>query len=118
MAFWKRFFMWDYPRGSVAYDIMVGLILAFIFLTPPALFRDRPLLSKPRDQIVILPGGTNETRFWIEESLIQTIPDEHRLERLSELLTDRTGKARRAVAIEALRSGDDTLQGYAVISRP
>ena len=28
------YFWWTYPRGSVPYDIMVTLILAFIFLAP------------------------------------------------------------------------------------
>ncbi|MCW5963874.1 MAG: hypothetical protein KIT83_07540 [Bryobacterales bacterium] len=118
IALWKRLFMWDYPRGSVAYDLMVGAILAFIFLTPPAVFRDKPLLSKARDEIVMLPGASGETRFWLEESLIQTIPVDHRMERLSELLTERTGMERRAVTLEALRSADDALHGYVVVTRP
>jgi hypothetical protein len=33
---------WSYPRGSLQYDIMVGIILAFIFLTPRHFFRDQP----------------------------------------------------------------------------
>lgn len=30
----KSYFFWTYPRGSFHYDIMVTLILAFIFVTP------------------------------------------------------------------------------------
>ena len=30
----KGYIWWTYPRGSVPYDIMVTVILAFIFLTP------------------------------------------------------------------------------------
>lgn len=36
------FLWWSYPRGSLEYDIMVGIILAFIFLTPRSFFRDQP----------------------------------------------------------------------------
>ena len=36
------FLWWTYPRGSLEYDVMVALILAFIFLTPPRFFRDQP----------------------------------------------------------------------------
>ena len=36
------FLWWTYPRGSLEYDVMVGLILAFIFLTPRQFFRDQP----------------------------------------------------------------------------
>jgi len=30
----KSYFYWTYPRGSFHYDVLVTLILAFIFLTP------------------------------------------------------------------------------------
>ena len=30
----KSYFYWTYPRGSFHYDVMVTLILLFIFLTP------------------------------------------------------------------------------------
>jgi hypothetical protein len=36
------FLWWTYPRGSLEYDIMVGIILAFIFFTPRHFFRDTP----------------------------------------------------------------------------
>ena len=35
----KRFILWDFKRGSWQYDVIVGLILAFIFLTPREVFR-------------------------------------------------------------------------------
>lgn len=30
----KSYFFWTYPRGCFHYDVMVTLILAFIFITP------------------------------------------------------------------------------------
>jgi hypothetical protein len=30
----KSYFFWTYPRGCVHYDVMVTLILLFIFITP------------------------------------------------------------------------------------
>lgn len=36
------FLWWTYPRGTLEYDIMVGVILAFIFFTPRHFFRDQP----------------------------------------------------------------------------
>lgn len=38
----KSFVWWSYPRASLEYDIMVGIILAFIFLVPRSFFHDRP----------------------------------------------------------------------------
>jgi hypothetical protein len=39
----KSYFYWTYPRGSAHYDVMVTLILLFIFVTPQFWdFGDKP----------------------------------------------------------------------------
>jgi hypothetical protein len=39
----KSYFYWTYPRGNVHYDVMVSLILLFIFVTPHLWdFGDKP----------------------------------------------------------------------------
>ena len=39
----KSYFYWTYPRGNVHYDVMVTLILIFIFVTPQVWdFGDKP----------------------------------------------------------------------------
>ena len=38
----KRFLLWSFERGSIHYDIICAIILAFIFLTPPKWLNDRP----------------------------------------------------------------------------
>ena len=43
---------WTYPRGGWQYDIVCGLILAFIFLTPKAVF-DGSAFSQEEDVSVI-----------------------------------------------------------------
>lgn len=43
---------WSYPRGSLQYDIMVAIILAFIFLTPRHFFRDQPRPPHAKPQVV------------------------------------------------------------------
>ena len=50
---------WTYPRGSVHYDIMVTLILAFIFLAPLVInFNDKPTVRAPHQtEIVVRPDG-------------------------------------------------------------
>ena len=45
----KGYLWWTYPRGSVHYDVMVTVILAFIFLAPLWInFRDKPQERPPR----------------------------------------------------------------------
>jgi hypothetical protein len=55
----KGYLWWMYPRGSVPYDIMVTLILAFIFLGPIWInFRDKPVERLPHQtEIVVRPEG-------------------------------------------------------------
>ncbi|MGH9718269.1 MAG: hypothetical protein ACRD4R_16290 [Candidatus Acidiferrales bacterium] len=43
--FWRalgRVFFWSYDRMTWQYDVMVAVILAFLFLTPRHWFHDRP----------------------------------------------------------------------------
>ena len=56
----KRFLLWDYPRACWQYDVMVALILAFVFLTPRELFRDQPRANN----IVMLPAEHGSSQFW------------------------------------------------------
>lgn len=62
----KRGIFWPYERGSWQYDIIVLIILAFIFLTPAGWFHDRPrlLLSDLRHvQGIVEVGHTG--RLWV-----------------------------------------------------
>jgi hypothetical protein len=34
----RSIFVWSYERGTIQYDIICALILAFIFLVPPSCF--------------------------------------------------------------------------------
>jgi hypothetical protein len=109
---WKRFFMWDFPRGSVAYDIKVGAILAFIFLTPTYVFRDQPTLGKAKENIVMLPSSSAGERYWLEGDIVEAIPPQQRVDRLSAIISDRTGKARRVVKLDAMQSHEGAVHGY------
>jgi len=51
-----RVIFWRYQRGSWQYDILCGLILLFIFLTPREVFDGRAFMEHPD------PAGTEEQR--------------------------------------------------------
>jgi len=55
---WKTissFIWWSYDRGSIQYDIMVTLILVFIFLAPRKInFKDKPIERTPHPTRVVL----------------------------------------------------------------
>ena len=51
----RGYFWWTYPRGSVHYDVMVTLILAFIFLAPIWVnFREKPQERPPQQGEVVV----------------------------------------------------------------
>src|SRR5271170_3049447 len=83
----KRFLFWDYPRAGWQYDVMVGLILAFIFLTPRAFFRDQPKASS----VVMLPADRGTTPYWIEPQLLSGVPEAERVARATALVKERGG---------------------------
>ncbi len=43
--FTQRIFIWTYERGTLPYDIICILILAFIFFVPPSCFHKRQYAS-------------------------------------------------------------------------
>jgi hypothetical protein len=56
----KGYLWWTHERGSVPYDVMVTLILAFIFLTPRFIYYgDQPKPDIPPNQIraMVNPAG-------------------------------------------------------------
>ena len=74
----KGYVWWTYPRGSVHYDVMVTVILAFIFLTPLWInFRDKPQERPPHQTEVIVQQDASAVRTGndaeIRESLLRII---------------------------------------------
>ena len=57
----KSYLFWTYPRGSFHYDVMVTLILVFLFVSPRLInYRDRPqeTLTATKD-ILVRANGRN-----------------------------------------------------------
>ena len=53
----KSYFYWTYPRGSFHYDVMVTLILAFIFVTPFLWdYGDKPSSTASNTEPVVVTG--------------------------------------------------------------
>jgi hypothetical protein len=58
----KSYFYWTYPRGNVHYDVMVTLILLFIFVTPQLWdYGDKPSrASGPPHPIQVVGDGDHD----------------------------------------------------------
>ncbi len=63
----KSYLFWTYPRGSFHYDVMVTLILLFLFVSPRLInYRDRPqeTLTSTKD-ILVRANGPNAWTYQI-----------------------------------------------------
>lgn len=112
----KRFILWDYERGVWQYDVMCGIILLFVLLSPRQWFRDQPRIPHAA-QITSLPSH-GEAVFWVESELVSSFPEAQRLDRLSRVLTARTGKKQELVRIEPIYDSEREIKGYMAFGRP
>ena len=57
----RGYILWTYERGSLHYDIMVTLILLFIFLAPQRInFKDKPLeRTAHQTEVLVTQDGPN-----------------------------------------------------------
>ena len=113
----KRFVLWDYRRASWQYDVMVALILIFLFATPREWFRDQPKVPHVAE-VASLPAGKGSQVFWIESALVTPIPENARLTELSAVLKTRTGKNQTVTRIEPVYDSEKELKGYMAFAKP
>jgi hypothetical protein len=79
-AIWRTirgYILWSYERGSLHYDIMVTLILMFVFVTPHYVnFKDRPVERTPSATgVLIIPGDKGGFLYQIPAAAITTAAD-------------------------------------------
>ncbi len=114
----KRFILWDYPRGSRPYDVIVAIILAFIFLTPRDWFRDQPRIPKA-STITMLPAENGNVPFFVDPELLARIPESQRVVRLTDILRKQMSSRSLIVTrVEPILDSEGELQGYMAFARP
>jgi hypothetical protein len=118
-GFWtgvKRFILWDYPRATWQYDLMVGLILCFLFLTPREWFRDQPRIPKA-SKIAMLPAAHGMNLFWVGAELLAATPETARKTRVAELLKTQTGVGTQVVSLDPISDSEGAVEGYIVYTK-
>jgi hypothetical protein len=110
----RRFILWDYRRASWQYDVMVGLILAFIFFTPRDFFRDQP---KPAS-VVMLPVEAGRISYWIEPSSLEGVPLEDLATRATQMVNARFKTNTVIVRVEPILDEEEEVQGYVAFPAP
>ena len=115
--FWRRvgrFVLWDYPRASWQYDVMVALILAFIFLTPRGMFRDQP---RPTS-IVSLEGHSGLDVLWLAPELLQGVPESEKSSKATALIVKKLGRGVTLVRLDTILDAEKEPTGYMALVQP
>ena len=76
-AIWRTirgYILWSYERGSLHYDIMVTLILLFVFLSPRYInFKDKPVERNPHPTgMMVIPDDKGGFIYEIPASAVNT----------------------------------------------
>ena len=111
-----RGFFWTYERGTWQYDIMVILILAFIFVTPRYWFHDRPVgtPASPPSGVVLLQNGKTQKIYQLRAALIDAKTDGSLEQGVRRVLRSFTGKSLEITRIEPKSDSSGQVVSYAV----
>jgi hypothetical protein len=68
----RGYILWSYERGTIQYDVMVTLILLFVFLSPLVVnFKDKPIERNPHPTgVIVVPDGNGEFIYQIDGSAV------------------------------------------------
>jgi hypothetical protein len=68
----RGYILWTYERGSFHYDVMVTVILAFIFIAPHYInFKDKPTERVPHQTVVIvIPDGVGGFFYQVDATAV------------------------------------------------
>jgi hypothetical protein len=104
--------LWDFPRASWQYDVIVAVILLFIFLTPRDWFRDQPRTPQS-SAISLLPGS-----YWLEPELLSDTPEDQRSSKAASILQAKYKKRQTVTQLQPIYNSERELQGFIVFARP
>jgi hypothetical protein len=111
----RGYILWSYERGSLHYDVMVTIILLFVFLSPYWInFKDKPIERVPHQTgVVIQPDGNGGFIYQIEASALTAKNEADLKEQMLAIIEPITGAA--AISkYEPVKDGKGRVQSYRV----
>lgn len=111
----RGYVLWSYERGSLQYDVMVTLILLFVFLSPYWInFKDKPIERVPHQTgVLIQPDGQGGFIYQIQASALTEQTDSGLREQMLAIIEPIAGAA--AISkYEAVKDRSGHVQSYKV----
>jgi hypothetical protein len=110
---------WAFERGSWQYDVIVILILAFIFLSPRAWFNDRPTLQlsdlRHAQGVVEVGKGRDGWRYIIDARLVESFAPQSTESTVHTILQRRLQRPFTLKSIDQIRDRNNVVLGYTVV---
>ena len=110
----RGYILWSYERGSLHYDVMVTLILLFVFLSPRWInFKDKPIERIPHQTgVLIQPDADGGFIYQIDASAVSAkdVPTGEQLLRIIEPISGAVAISK----VEEVRDRSGRLQSYRV----
>jgi hypothetical protein len=114
----RSYILWQHERGTLHYDIMVTLILIFVFFSPRVInFNDKPVLHSPHPaEVVVTPDAQGGLLYQISASAITPGDDQSVRSQLLRIITPISG-AVSIVSYEPVVDGKGRVQTYKVLAK-
>jgi hypothetical protein len=114
-----RSVFWVYERGSWQYDIILAVILAFIFLTPRSVFNDRPTLQlsdlRHFQGVTEVGRAKDGWHYLVDSRLVESMGADKPEVAVREILQRHLHKPFVIKSFEPTRDRNNVLLGYAVV---
>ena len=114
----RDYILWSYERGTLQYDVMVTIILLFVFLSPYWInFHDKPVERNPHPSgVVVTPEPGGEFIYQIEGAAISGKDDPTVRQQLLRIVEPISGEVS-ITKYEVVRDGQGHALTYKVWAR-
>lgn len=112
----RSYVLWQHERGTLHYDIMVTLILIFIFFSPRVInFNDKPIARNPHPtDVVVSTDAQGHLLYQVEASAVTPGDDRAIRDQLLRIIEPISG-AVSIVSYETVADGKGRVQSYKVL---
>ena len=120
-AVWRTirgYILWQYERGTLHYDIMVTLILIFIFVSPRVInFNDKPIARKPHPtEVVVTADAQGNLLYQVEATAISASDGQSVHDQLLHIIEPISG-AVSIVSYDVVSDKKGKVQSYKVLAK-
>src|SRR5579872_1608103 len=114
----RSYILWQHERGTLHYDIMVTLILIFIFFSPRVIdFNDKPIPRNPHPtEVVVTSDAQGNLLYQVAASAVAAGDEQSVRDQLLHIIEPISG-AVSIVSYEPVSDGKGKVQGYKVLAK-